>query len=97
VVMEEILSYGIKASGEIFRTIDLLNQYGIMLANRHAKHIQDKIWEMRIGHYRVLYTTFKGKRFLMLRCFLKKTKKIPKKELDIAFRRLDDYLSRLGD
>lgn len=26
VVIEEILPYGIKASGEIFRTIDLLNQ-----------------------------------------------------------------------
>lgn len=86
-----------KASGEIFRTIDLLNQYGIMLANRHVKHIEGKLWEIRIGHFRVLYTTFQGKKFLMLRCFFKKTDKTPKKEINIAFRRLDDYIKRLGD
>ncbi len=96
-VMLEILSFGSQASSEILRTIDLLNQYGTSLTGHHVKHIENKLWELRIDRYRVLYFAFRNKRFVLLRCFLKKTNKTPQKEINIAKRRLDDYVSRAGD
>ena len=97
VVMEEILSFGLKNSAEIFHTIDLLNRYGVALTGRHIKHIEDKLWELRIDRYRVLYFAFRNKTFVMLRCFIKKTNKTPRKEINLAMHRLDDYIFRTGD
>jgi phage-related protein len=97
VVMDEILSFGSKNAAGIFHTIDLLNEYGVGLTGRHVKHIEDKLWELRIDRYRVLYLAFTKKTFVVLRCFLKKTNKTPRKEINLAKRRLGDFLGRSGD
>jgi phage-related protein len=83
VVMDEILSFGSKNAAGIFHTIDLLNEYGVGLTGRHVKHIEDKLWELRIDRYRVLYLAL--------------TNKTPRKEINLAKRRLGDFLGRSGD
>ena len=86
-------SLPIKEQTKIAWTIDLLERTGINLTLPYAKHIEDKIWELRIQNNRILYF-LKDKTFILLHGFKKKTNKLPKKEKNIATIRMKDYLER---
>lgn len=63
-----------------------------------VRHLEGKIWEIReesnTNIYRILYFFFSGKRIVLLHGFIKKTQKLPSKELDTAFRRLALFMER---
>jgi phage-related protein len=92
------LSVGTRAM--VFRLIDLLGDYGVLLKEPYTKQIKDKIREIRIkdtqGALRVLYFTFTGRRFILLHSFIKKADKTPEKDIEIAERRMTDFLQRHG-
>ncbi len=85
----------------IFRTIELLATYGVQLTMPYARHLRGKLWELRIAagrkDFRVLYAAIMGRKFILLHAFSKATGKTPAKELEIAERRLADYLLRTGE
>ena len=80
----------------IVQTVGLLEEFGLQIGTPYVKHLQDKLWELRVpvgrNAYRVIYMAYTGRRFILLHAFLKKTQKTPKKELEIAERRLTDFL-----
>jgi phage-related protein len=57
-----------------------------------------KLFEIRIKDrsniHRIFYFAFTGKRFILLHGFTKKTGKTPGKEILVAERRMEEYLSR---
>lgn len=57
----------------------------------HVKHLQGPLWEMRMigkdGIARALYLTAKGKRVVVVRVFVKKTQKTPRREIELALSR----------
>lgn len=57
----------------------------------YVKHLEGKLWEMRLsgkdGIARSLYVTAIGRRVVVLRTFIKKTEKTPRREIDIALER----------
>jgi len=54
----------------------------------HVRHVCGKLWEMRLGTGRALYTTAKGRRLVVvLHAFVKKTGKIPRRAIDLARQR----------
>jgi len=95
IVEEEIESFGPKVFARILRTVNLLEEFGLELGAEYVSHIRGKIWELRVTRYRVLYFTFTGRRFVLLRAFIKKTKKTPEKELLTAKSRMEDYIARM--
>lgn len=97
VVMEEIESFNPKAVAKIFRTINLLEEFGIKIGGDYVDHISQKMWELRIDRYRVLYFTVKDRKFVLLRAFIKKTRKTPAGEIKIAEIRMNDYLEQIGE
>jgi len=75
----------------------LIEQAGLeTMREPHVKHLEDKIWEMRMtgrdGIARALYVTRLGRRVVVLRVFVKKTQKTPKSEIDIAKRRAKEIV-----
>ena len=54
----------------------------------HVKHLEGPLWEMRMkgrdGISRALYVTAKGKRVVVVRVFVKKTQKTPRREIELA-------------
>lgn len=89
-----------KAKAKVFRTIELLKEYGVLLKEPYTKHIRGKIRELRIkdnqGAIRVLYFTYTGKRFILLHGFIKKTEKTPVQDIELAEKRLNDFIIREG-
>ena len=57
----------------------------------HVKHIEGRIWEIRLkgrsGISRALYVTALVRRVVIVRVFVKKTDKTPRREIDLALTR----------
>ena len=75
---------------KVLRTIDLLEKFGQKLGPPHTKKISTRVFELRISgkqKVRIFYTFHKSQIFL-LHGFIKKTQKIPQKELNFIFQQL---------
>lgn len=83
---------GIRA--DYARLAELLMEFGADLRLPHSRAMGNGLFELRLkgkeGIGRVLYCTLKGRRIVMLHCFIKKTAKTPNKELDIAIKRMKE-------
>lgn len=85
---------GNEPKAEIFRIFEMLSKYGIELGLPFVRHIENKIYEVRAkdksGIYRVLYFAHTDKVFVMLHGFQKKTQATPRKEIEIAIKRMKE-------
>jgi phage-related protein len=74
------------------RIARLIEEKGLeRVGEPHVKHIEGRIWEMRlqgrVGISRALYVTTVGRRVVIVRVFVKKTEKTPRREIDLALSR----------
>ena len=62
----------------------------------HIKHLTGPLWEMRLtgrdGISRAFYVTAKAKRVVVVRVLVKKTRRIPRREIELALRRAKEVL-----
>ncbi|MBQ9601524.1 MAG: type II toxin-antitoxin system RelE/ParE family toxin [Neisseriaceae bacterium] len=77
--------------------IETLQQYGTYVGEPVVKHLDGEIWELRPLNNRVLFAAWTGKSFVLLHHFVKKTQKTPKREIETARRRLQDYKERYSN
>jgi phage-related protein len=71
------------------RIVGLIETYGLEHVHEpYIKHLGGPLWEMRLkgraGIARAVYVTAVGRRVVIVRVFVKKTRKTPRKELDLA-------------
>ena len=68
---------------------------GPNLGEPHTKAIKNGLFELRLkgseGIARIFYCTLVGKRVVMLHSFIKKSGRIPSRELELAMYRLREY------
>lgn len=79
------------------RIVMLVRDHGLeKVREPYIKHLEDKLWEMRLvgrdGIARAIYITASGRRIVVLRTFVKKTEKTPKRELNLARERAKEVL-----
>ena len=77
----------------LLRLDELLGEHGLPnVGMPYIRHVQDKLWEIRLkGKDKIgrgLYVTMSGQRVVVLRFFVKKTQKTPRKEIRTALERL---------
>ncbi|CCQ50617.1 hypothetical protein CWATWH8502_4729 [Crocosphaera watsonii WH 8502] len=73
----------------------LITEHGLEnLGEPYVKHIEKALWEIRLkgkdGISRALYVTAKPKRVIVVRVFIKKSQKIPRKEIKLALKRAEE-------
>ena len=60
----------------------------------HVRSLGQKLWEMRMsgrdGIARAIYFVATGRRLVVVRVFLKKSKKTPQREIELASRRMKE-------
>lgn len=97
-VFEFIQSFEMKTRAKITSTIDLLIEHGINLGLPYSKKlVGSNLWEIRIlgtNNLRIFYVAIINKQFLLLHGFKKKKQKTDKREIDLAEKRLTEYLKR---
>ena len=82
---------------KIVAYIDLLCEKGTHIGEPFIKHLDGNIWELRPLDNRILFANYKGKFYILLHHFIKKTNKTPPQEIRQAQRNLDDYIKRNGE
>jgi phage-related protein len=91
-VESKILSLPDGLLARYLRLTDMMVVHGSNLGLPHTKSLSNGLFELRLkskeGIGRVFYCTKVGKNIVMLHSFVKKSQKIPKKEIDIALKRL---------
>lgn len=92
-VVEEVNNLPVGDRAKVYALIDELQRRGLAL----GKPLRGKLYELRPVPYRVLYFAFTGRRFVMLRCFRKKSRQTPESEMALAEGRMDDYITRFGE
>jgi len=91
-VNEELDALPADMRARFMRIALLMESVGLeQVREPHVKHLQGPLWEMRMigkdGISRALYVTAKGKRVVVVRVFVKKTRKTPRREIELALRR----------
>lgn len=84
-------------AGRIDEALDHLEEFGTALEMPWVRHVEGRLWELRIRGrtaYRIIYAAASGRRLVLLHAFMKKTEKMPRKELELAQERLLQYQRR---
>jgi len=74
---------------------DLIQEHGLeKVREPYVKHLEKGLWEIRMkgrdGISRALYVVAQPKRVVVVRIFVKKTKKTPRKEIKLALKRAEE-------
>lgn len=89
-----------KMQARFFRLLYLLEQNGSELREPYSKLLTDGVFELRVQQgnniARVLYFFMVGQKIIITNGFVKKTQKVPKKEIELAKKYRKEYLERLG-
>jgi len=88
----------VRSCDHVVHHISLLQERGPTLGMPYVRHLQGKLWELRVrtrgAAYRLFYFFCAGRRIVFLHAFVKKTKKTPRREIDMAMRRLNSFLEQ---
>lgn len=91
-VTDDVMSLPTTLLARYFSLSDRLEVHGPNLGEPHTKALKDGLYELRLkgaeGIGRVFYCTLVGKRIVVLHSFVKKSQKIPARELALARSRL---------
>ncbi len=89
-----------KAKSKILKNLLLLSEFGPDIGYPLISNVERNLWELRTvyqgNQYRILFAVISGKIILLTHGFQKKTQKIPKRDLDLAKRRLKYFLEKGG-
>jgi len=97
-VDEELNALPADMRARFTRVVRLIESFGVdRIGQPHVKHLQGRLWEMRLqgrdGIARALYVTVTGQRVVVVRVFVKKTQKTPRREIELALERAKEILS----
>lgn len=94
-VKEFLENLDIKTQARFAWSIEQLRIRNIQAREPLVKHLEGKVWELReeskTNIYRITYFFFTGKKIVFLHGFQKKTQKTPRKEIEIALKRFNDF------
>ena len=76
----------------LVRIANLIQEMGLEhVGEPHVRHVEGRLWEMRLkgrsGISRALYVAATGARVVIVRVFVKKTEKTPRREIELALAR----------
>jgi phage-related protein len=80
--------------------IDMLRSHGTSLGRPWVAPLAEGIWELRIRRkrqIRILYFLQTGGVFVLLHALVKKTRNVPQSEIQIAVRRMKEYLAGVSN
>jgi len=97
-VEAELLSLPKVMRARFLRVSELLETFGPQhVGLPHVRPLGDKLWEMRLtgkdGIGRAIYTAAADRRLIVLHAFVKKTQTTPRREIELALKRLKEIRS----
>jgi phage-related protein len=89
---KELEAMAVDIKADFLRLTELIETYGLEeIHEPYVKHLQGKLWEMRMrgrdGIARAAYVAASGKRVVVLHCFVKKSQRTPRENIELALQR----------
>ena len=88
----------LRSRAKVAAHLSLLEEWGPNLKRPHADVVRRKIWELRIRHgsnqYRILYSFQLREEIVLLHGFQKKTQQLKERDIELAERRMHDWMQR---
>ena len=87
-----------KSRAKVAAHMSLLEEQGPNLKRPYADVVRGKIRELRIhhssNHYRILYFFHLREQIVLVHAFSKKTQQLREKDIELAERRMEDWMRR---
>ena len=87
-----------KSRAKVAAHLSLLEEQGPNLNRPYADVVREKIRELRIHHssnqYRILYFFHLREQIVLVHAFSKKTQQLKEKDIELAERRMEDWMRR---
>jgi len=94
-VRDYVDALDIEGRADFHNLVRLLRIHGVLLAYPHCDHLEGKLWELRPFPHRIIYFAHTDHRFILLHAFPKKKGgKTPKRHIQTARKRMNDFLER---
>jgi phage-related protein len=92
VVDQELAALPLDQRAKFLRIAELIESQGLtQVREPYVKHLDGSLWEIRMkgrdGISRALYVAASGQRVVVVRVFVKKTQKTPRREIRLALDR----------
>ena len=78
---------------QVQAALEMIEKEGLSQTTVHVRPIAGKLWEIKIGSQRLFYVLVQGPTLVLLHAYVKKSKKAPKKEIELAQKRMKEILS----
>ena len=93
-------SLDVKMRNKATDTLSILEEFGNSLREPYSRYIDDGIFELRIKMgsdiSRIFYFFFVGRKIILTNGYIKKSRKAPRLEIDLAKKYKADYERRYG-
>jgi phage-related protein len=91
-VRAELESLPKDARASFERIVTMIVAHGLeQMRQPQVRHLEGPLWEMRLkgrdGIARAIYVAARGKRVVVVRVFVKKTEKTPRREIELSLQR----------
>ncbi len=99
-VREFLESLDSRTQARLRWSVEQLKMRNVQAHEPLVRHLEGKIWELReesqTNIFRLLYFFYTGRRIVFLHGFQKKTPKTPRREIEIAQKRMQIFIDRQG-
>ena len=93
-VKDQTLGFPKGILANLLHILEIIEESGPMIGKPYTSSMGKGLFEIRAkgkeGIGRSLFCTFKGKEIIILNSFIKKTQKTPRKEIELARKRMKD-------
>ncbi len=100
-VMEFVESLDERTQARLRRSIEELRIRNVRATFPLVRHIEGKLWELReesqTNIFRLFYFFFMGRRIVFVHGFQKKSQKTPRREIETALRRMQEFVGKEGE
>ncbi len=97
-VREFLEGLDLRTQARLRRAVEQLIERNVAAGEPLVRHLEGKLWELRVESntniHRIVYCFSTGRWVLLLHGFQKKTQKTPRREIETAAGRLDDFQTR---
>ena len=87
-----------KDKAKVLEVLKNIEDKGLDSNRAVFRQIKDVLWEIKIktsgGGYRIFYVIIESKKMVLLHMYKKESQKAPKKEIEVATKRMNDILSK---
>ena len=97
VVDDELAALPADQRARFLRIAELIEAKGLeRVGEPYVRHLKGRLWEIRMkgrdGISRALYVTASERRVVVVRVFVKKTQKTPRREIALALKRAEEMV-----